>query len=127
MGKTVTAAVGFGVVIGLIFAGVAVGNGALRDGTDDAIMLSPATIVLAKVTDLTVHTNCPANLDDLMSIDLNGVEPADIWADNCGDLVARVEVEDLVLDPEQEEVALTLTAIYADGTSFVATDVVRVK
>jgi hypothetical protein len=127
MGKALTAAVGFGVVIGLIFAGVAMGNGALRNSTDDAIMLSPATIVLAKVTDLTVHTNCPANLDDLVSIDLDGVEPAEVWANNCGDLVARVEVEDLELDPEQEEVALTLTAVYADGTTFAATDVVRVK
>ena len=113
-------------MIGLMSARVAMGNGALRDSSEDAIMVSPATIVLDKVSEVTVHTNVPAGLVDSADIDLNGVEPVEVWADNCGDLVARFAVADLELAPG--EVELTLTALYADGTgAFSAMDAVTVK
>ena len=48
-----------------------------------------------------------------------------VWADDCGDLVARFRIADLGLSPGP--VALTLTCTYTDGSGFSATDMVRVK
>ena len=112
-------------MVGLMSAGVAMGNGALRESSEDAIMVSPATIVLDKVSEATVHTNVPANLEGLLEIDLNGVEPVEVWADDCGDLVARFAVADLELAPGKVE--LTLTAVWEDGSGFSAMDAVTVK
>jgi len=111
-------------MIGLVCAGVAMGNGALPDG-EPAIMVSPAVIVLAKVSTVTVHTNVPADLDDLSTVYLNEASPVGVCADDCGDLVARFLVADLDLSAGQA--ALTLSCSYEDGSGFSATDVVRVK
>ena len=111
-------------MIGLVSAGVAMGNGALPDG-EPAIMVSPAVIVLEKVSTVTVHTNVPADLDALSTIYLNQASPVGVWADDCGDLVARFLIADL--DLSAGEVALTLSCSYTDGRSFSATDVVMVK
>ena len=126
MGKRLFVVLAVCGIAGLVSAGVAMGNGALRDSTGDAIMVSPATVVLDKVGAVTVHTNCPADLADLQAIDLNGVSPVagGVWADDCGDLVARFAVDDLALSAG--EVELTLTAEWSDS-DFSATDVVRVK
>lgn len=112
------------VVVGLVSTGVAMGNGALPDG-DDAIMVSPGTIVLDKVSDVTVHTNIAAAIVVSGTVTLNGVVPTGVWADDCGDLVARFAIEDLGLVPG--EVALTLGCARTDGGAFSATDVVRAK
>ena len=101
------------------------GNGAV-DGEEPGMMVSPNTIVLSKVSAITVHTNIPAVTVDYSSVTLNGIEAMNVWADDCGHIAARFAVADLALEPG--EVTLTLCGDYVEpGASFVATDVVRVK
>ncbi len=109
-------------LLGLGLAGIAFANSAV-DGDEPAIMVSPSTVVLAKVDSITVHTNIPAIV--VGSVDLNGVVPTGVWADNCGHIVARFGVADLDLEPGRAE--LTLTLEFADGGGFSGTDWVTVK
>ena len=111
-------------VIGLGLASSTFGNGAV-DGDEPGMMVSPQTIVLAKVASVTVHTNIPAGSVDSRTVTLDGVSAVSVWVDDCGHIVARFAVAELGLEPG--EVTLTLCGDYAAGGSFVATDVVKVK
>ena len=124
MKKILVATVVLCALIGLGLGEATRGNGGVR-GDQPGMMVSPQMIVLAKVTAVTVHTNIPeASVAD-GTVTLNGVAPLDVWADDCGDLVARFAVADLGLVPG--EVTLTLSGDYAAGGTFTATDLVRVK
>lgn len=119
----------FGVVVlcgllGLGLAGIAMGNGALAGGPA-AIMVSPSTIVLAKVDTVSVHTNILASDVVPGSLDLNGVAPTGVYVDNLGHIAAKFAVADLGLEPGQ--VTLTLRGDLEDGGGFSASDTVRVK
>ena len=103
----------------------ALGNGAVR-GDEPAMMVSPQTIMLAKVSAVAVHTNVPAADVAPASLTLDGVAATEVWADDCGHVAARFAVADLDLAPA-DAVELTLAGAYADGGGFTATDVVRVK
>lgn len=111
-----------GSAMGLLWANNGVGD------EPAAIMVSPSTIVLAKVDIISVHTNIPrADVVD-ESLELNGVAPTDVCADNLGQLVAKFAVADLDLEPG--EATLTLSGDIIDDDvvdSFEASDVVRVK
>lgn len=111
-------------LLGLAIAGVAMANGAL-EGDEDAIMVSPSLIVLAKVDTVTVHTNIALSAVVRDAIDLDGALPTAVYADNRGCLVAKFAVADLGLEPG--EATLTLIADLKDGDVFIATDVVGVK
>ena len=114
------------VVCGLLclgLAGLAIANNAVG-GDEPAMMVSPSMIVLAKVATVTVHTNIPAAAVEPGSLDLNGVAPISIYADNLGHVAAKFAVADLGLEPGEE--TLTLTGVVA-GDDFSATDVVTVK
>ena len=117
------------VLVGLGVSRVAFGNGAF-DGEEAAMMVSPHTIVLAKIGAVTVHTNIPAGSVVWNSVELNGVAAAGVWADDCGDLVARFIVADLNLTADKA-VTMTLTGTYDNDAdppvTFSAKDVVRVK
>jgi len=110
-------------LLGIGLAGVAVGNSAVGDG-EPAMMVSPSTIVLAKVDAVTVHTNIPASTVVPGSLDLDGAAPTGIGVDSCGHIVAKFAIADLDLAPG--EVTLTLSGTLTTG-DFSATDVVRVK
>ena len=110
-------------LIGAGLVGMAMGNSAVEG--EPGMMASPQTIVLAKVTQLTVHTNIPASTVAGETVALNGVAPVGLGADSLGHLVARFDVVDLGL--EAGEVELELTGEYVDGGGFAAVDVVRVK
>ncbi len=110
--------------LGLGVAGMAMANGAL-DGGEPAIMVSPSTIVLAKVNTITVHSNVPAEAVEPGSVDLDGVEPDSVYADNLGHLAAKFSVADLNLEPGTA--TLTLSGDYKDGGGFSASDTVTVK
>ena len=119
----------FGIVLfcGLVclgLAGMALANGALDD-ENPAMMVSPSTIVLAKVSIVTVHTNIPAAMVVSGSLDLDGFAPMSVYVDNCGHIVAKFAVADLDLEPGKAE--LTLSGAFEIGGSFAATDVVTVK
>jgi len=127
----VTGMVGLCALMGLGISGLAFGNSAVK-GDAPAMMVSPQTIVLAKVGAVTVHTNIPAGLVDYESVTLDGATPLGVWADDCGHLAARFAVADLALEPARA-VTLTLRGTLVDpetgepvGT-FEAQDTVRVK
>ena len=110
--------------MGVGLAGLAMGNGALSVG-EAAMMVSPQTIVTAKVASVTVHTNISADEVASGTVALEGVSALSVWADDCGHLAARFAVADLGL--AAGEATLTLTGDYVAGGGFSATDEVRVK
>ena len=126
MKKALTAAGILCVLIGLGLGSAALGNGGVK-GDLPGMMVSPQMIVLAKVSAVTVHTNIPYDSVVLVpgSLTLDEIAPAAVWADDCGDIVARFKVADLGLEPG--EVTLTLDGAYVSGGTFTATDTVRVK
>ncbi|HUW56898.1 MAG TPA: hypothetical protein VMZ92_09695 [Planctomycetota bacterium] len=111
-------------LLGIGLAEVAVGNSAVG-GDDPAMMVSPSTIVLAKVDAVTVHTNIPASTVEPGSLDLEGAAPIGIGVDSCGDIVARFAIADLGL--KLGKATLTLSGALTDGSTFSATDVVMVR
>jgi hypothetical protein len=111
-------------LVGLGWAGIALGNGAL-EADAPAIMVSPSTIVLAKVDTVSVHTNVPAATVEAGSLALNGVAPVSVYVDSLGHIAAKFAVADLGLTPGQA--TLTLSGDFEDGGSFAASDVVAVK
>jgi len=111
-------------LLGIALVGVSWGNGAV-DGDAPGMMVSPSTIVLAKVAAVTVHTNIPASTVVSGSLDLDGASPTIIGVDSLGHIVAKFAVADLALSPG--EATLTLSGALTDGTTFSATDEIRVK
>ncbi len=124
MKKTLLGVVALCGLLGIGLAGMAMANGAL-EGDDAAIMVSPSTIVLAKVDTVSVHTNIPAGSVEAGSLDLNGAAPTDVYVDNLGHIAAKFAVVDLDLEPGR--VTLTLEGDLEDSDSFSASDVVTVK
>ena len=111
-------------LLALGFAGSLMANSAV-DGDVPAMMASPQTVVLAKVSDITVHTNIPLSVVAPGTVKLNGIAASGVWADTLGHLVARFRIADLGLVPGVA--TLTLTGVFDDGSGFTATDVVTVK
>lgn len=103
---------------------IAMANKAV-EGDEPAMMISPNTIVLAKVGIITIHTNIPAVIVEPGSIELDGVAPIGVGIDDCGHLVAKFRVADLDLKPGRT--TLTLSGTFKDGSTFSAADTVRVK
>ncbi|NLF07354.1 MAG: hypothetical protein GX594_05165 [Pirellulaceae bacterium] len=119
----------FCVLLCLGLAGIVWANGAL-DGDEPAIMASPSTIVLSKVSTVTIHTNIPYSVvasdeDGKKIVNLNGVAPISVWYDTCGHLAARFSVAALALQPDKAN--LTLSGSYVEGGGFEAAVVVKVK
>lgn len=111
-------------LLGISLAGIAMANSAV-DGDEPAMMASPSLIVLAKVDTVTVHTNIVASTVEAGSIDLDGAAPTGVGVDSCGHIVLKFSVADLDLEPG--DTILTLSGAFEDGSSFSATDVVKVK
>lgn len=124
MDKTFLGVVALCGLLGLGLAGMAMANGALAGG-EESIMVSPSTIVLAKVDTVTVHTNIAATAVEAGSLDLDNVAPISVYADSLGHVVAKFRVADLNLEPGS--VTLTLSGDYKDGGGFSASDTVTVK
>ena len=125
MKRTFMVTVSLCALIGLGLGSSIFGNGAV-DGDEPGMMVSPQTIVLSKISAITVHTNIPAVTVESSSLTLNGAKALFVWADDCGHIAARFAVADLALEPG--EVTLTLCGDYLEpGESFVAIDVIRVK
>ncbi len=110
-------------ILGIGLAGMVIANGALDDDVP-AMMVSPSTIVLAKVDTISVHTNIDADTVTEDSLYLNGVAPKRVYVDNLGHIAAKFAVAKLGLTPGEKN--LTLIGDI-DGDLFSATDVVRVK
>ena len=113
-------------LIGVGIGNLALGNSAVK-GDEPAMMVSPSTIVLAKVGAVTVHTNIPEGTVAPGTVTLDGVAPILTWADDCGHLAARFAVADLALQPGRVTLTLCGTYVGDDADTFAAEDVVRVK
>jgi hypothetical protein len=105
-------------------ANVVSGNSAVG-GDEPAMMASPSTVVLAKVSVLTVHTNIPAVTVDPGSLTLNGSPALSVGVDNCGHIVGKFAIAELGLEPGQA--TLILCGDYIETSSFTAEDVVTVR
>ena len=119
MNRALLSVVTVSLLLALTVAGLAMANSAL-DGSDPAMMVSPSTIVLAKVSTVTVHTNIPFSTVAQGSLDLSGATPTTVYADNLGHIAAKFAVADLGL--VAGTATLTLTGAYAAGGGFSATD-----
>lgn len=115
----------FCALLSLSLAGITLANGALSDNDAPAIMVSPSTIVLAKVNTISVHTNIPASVVVPASLELNGAAPMSVYVDNLGHIAAKFAVADLNLQPGRA--ILTLTGNFDDGANIFASDVVTVR
>ena len=116
-------------VIGSI-VGLAWANKACQtpDG-DFNIMISPGTLILSSPCDLiTVHSNIPYGVVIETSVAVNGVDVSFTKSDSCGDLVAKIGVEDLAefLQPNQV-ITLTLSGMLIDETTFAVDETISVK
>ena len=124
--KKILIVVGVGcALIGLGLGSAVLGNGGVK-GNEPGMMASPQTIVLSKVSTLTIHTNIPEVRVAPGTVTLNDIAPLAVWADDCGHLAARFSVAELKLEPA-DEVTLTLCGTYITGSTFTVQDVVRVK
>jgi len=112
------------------FVGLAWANKACETPNGEFnIMLSPKTIVLSSPCDtITVHSNIPYGAVIATSVAINGVDVPFTKSDDCGDLVAKIGVDDLAefLQPNQV-VTLTLSGVLVDGTEFAVDETITVK
>jgi len=110
-----------GSVVGLAWA-----NKACRRSDSIDIMVSPNTLVLGSGCDaVTVHSNIPYGTVAAGTVTINDVAVT-TWADDCGDLVARISVVALdVLGPG--ELTITLRGDYVAGNDFEACETIAVK
>lgn len=94
------------------------------------IMVSPNVLALTSRTtaDLTVHADVKWALVDAASVTLNGLPALSVFADDCGDLVAKFDRDAVkALANGSPEITLTLTAVLMDGTEIVGSDTIRVR
>ena len=114
-----------GSVVGLAWANKACQT---PDG-DFNIMISPRTLVLSSPSDvITVHSNIPYGVVIATSVAVNGVDVPFTKSDSCGDLVAKIGVDDLAefLQPNQV-ITLTLSGMLIDETTFAVDETITVK
>ena len=112
------------------FVGLAGANKACEtpDGEFN-IMISPNTLVLSSLSDvITIHSNIPYGSVVKTSVAVNGVDVPFTKADACGDLVAKIGVDDLAefLQPNQV-ITLTLSGLLVDQTEFAVDETITVK
>ena len=111
-------------------AGLAWANKACQtpDG-DFNIMISPSTLVLSSLSDtITIHSNIPYGAVVAMSVAVNGVDVPFTKADACGDLVAKIGVDDLAEFLQAgRTITLTLSGLLVDGTGFAVDETIFVK
>lgn len=118
----------FGVMSGCL-VGVTTSKGS--DGIevgDVLVTVSPSTIVLGcdKGSMVTVHTDIALSAVDRTSVELNGVPAAYTKSDNCGNLVAKFNQEDIEAIVAPPDATLVLTGMTIDGFPFSGADTVRV-
>ena len=93
------------------------------------IMISPSTLVLSSPCDvITIHSNISYRTVVATSVAVNGVDVPFTKADSCGDLVAKIGVDDLAdfLEPD-EVITLTLSGLLTDDSEFAVDGTLRVR
>lgn len=91
------------------------------------IMVSPSRIAIGSDgTWVTVHADIPYAQVATETVELSGVTPVSTKADDCGDLVIKLDREDVVNIVEPPSATLVLTGQTIDGTPFSGSDTVDV-
>jgi len=101
-----------------------------RSNDPIGVAVSPQMLILGfdQGGAVTVHTDdFPlSDVDEGKPITLNGVTAEAVWADDCGDMVARFNEEDIEATVQPGEAELLLEGTLKDGESFSGTDTVKV-
>ena len=91
------------------------------------IKISPGTIALNSSGEwVTVHAEIAYSAVDTESFSLNGIAAARTKPDDCGDLVVKVDLEEIKAIVSPPEALLTLSGAKLDGTPVTGSDTVRV-
>lgn len=114
-------------VLGLVLAVMATQGASGVDDLSVSIQVSPHVLVLAsKGVWVTVHTSIPYGSVNTDTVELNGVSAKQCFPDDCGDLVAKFDLDvmkDIVSPPEA---TLVLTGLTTDDLPFSGSETVKV-
>lgn len=93
------------------------------------IQVSPSTLVLdGPGKYVTVHADISLSaVDTAKPVTLNGVDASSVFADDCGDLVAKFEQAAIENTVDKPSDTLTLVGTTVDGVTFSGSDTVMVK
>ncbi|MGI5816742.1 MAG: hypothetical protein ACOX9R_01460 [Armatimonadota bacterium] len=92
------------------------------------IQVAPATIVLkAPCQWVTVHADIAYGTVDPESVEINGLEADRVFADDCGNLVAKVDFTSAIEGMTPPAAQIILTGVTKDGEAFSGSSFVRVK
>lgn len=93
-----------------------------------SIQVSPATIVLkAPLQWLTIHADIACSAVDRSTVAINGLDADAVFADNCGNLVAKVHFERIRPLLSTPSAQIVLTGVTNDGVAFSGSATVPVK
>lgn len=124
--RTICSAIVVVLLLG-VACGMVIANGA-SEGDGICITISPKTLVLSgDVPCVTVHSNIAIGLVDRASLQLEGISPYLTKADSRGELVAKFRASAVKSVVEPGQVTLTLTGLFADGTTLAASDTITVR
>ncbi len=127
--KKMSAVLGLLLVVGLAGEAWSRGGNAVADAGEGevAIQVSPATIALRSAGhDLTVHVDLPFGVVDTASLTLDGLPATGAFADDCGDLVVKFDLDAVKQRVAPPSATLTLYGNEMNGTPFHGSDTVRV-
>ncbi|MBN1765370.1 MAG: hypothetical protein JW860_08950 [Sedimentisphaerales bacterium] len=131
MKKTLLGLMLVGIILGLQVGSAWSQRSGVDGGEGDfAIYVSPSTIVKsAPCVWVTIHTDVPCGLpDDVMAtVNDSDIDVASVYADSRGNLVAKLNFDDVVLLAEDSESAtISLILVVGDDT-LMASETVRVE
>ncbi len=110
-----------------VFVSAVLANSACK-GDDPAIKISPKTLKLSgPVSTLTVHSNIPASTVVFDTVALEGIAATSVFADDLGDLVAKIDITELKDSLTPGVLTMTLTGITVDGEAFAVAGTLTVK
>lgn len=93
-----------------------------------AIQVAPATIVRdAPCEWVTVHADIPYSSVNTETVLINGFDADWVFPDNRGDLVAKVEFENIAPSVGPPSAVITLQGVTTSGAAFTGSATVRVK
>ncbi len=91
------------------------------------IKIAPAQLVLATPGSwVTVHTNVSYSLVDASTVELEGIPAISTFSDDCGNLVAKFDRDEICAIVAPPEATLTLTAFMVDGEFISGSDTITV-
>lgn len=92
------------------------------------IQVAPAQIVeRAPCQWVTVHAEIAYSSVVDSSVQINGLAADAVFADDCGDLVAKIEFGKITAIVDPPEAEITLTGITTGDVAFAGSETVRVK